>query len=73
MTDPPAGGDDDLVAQFSDPALRHGYAEYPTGEFFPVPADVGREGRLSRRRLLVVVIIAIILAVAAGLVVGLAH
>jgi hypothetical protein len=75
MTGPPASADDDPVAQFSDPELRHGYAEYPTGAFPPVPAGGGggRLGGRSRRRLLVMLIIVIILAAAAGIGASLAH
>jgi hypothetical protein len=75
MTEPPGHGDDDPVAQFSDPELRHGYAEYPTGAFPPAPAGGGSGclGGWSRRRLVALLIVVLIVAVAAGLVAGLAH
>ena len=78
MTGPPDSGDDDPVAQFSDPELRHGYAEYPTGGFPTAPAGPSAPGgsvtrRSSRRRLLALLIIVIILAAVAGLVASLAH
>jgi len=84
VTDPPGTGDDDLVAQFKDPELTHGYAEYP-GQGSPSPsapaagtptwgpAGAPAHRRSSRPRLLALLIIVIILAAAAGLVAGLAH
>jgi hypothetical protein len=80
MTAPPTGGDDDPVAQFSDPELKHGYAELPppAGVYYPggrFPQQEKRSGCLGAwppRRLLLILIIVIILGVAAGLVVGLA-
>lgn len=84
VTDPPGTGDDDLIAQFRDPELTHGYAEYP-GAGIPRPsaptagiptwgpAGAPAPRRSSRRRLLALLIIVIILAAAAGLVADLAH
>lgn len=78
VTDPPGTGDDDPVAQFSDPELRHGYAEYPTQGFPSAPAGppapAGRSGHwaaLPRWPFLTWLII--VLLIAAGLVAALAH
>ena len=78
VTGSPGTGDDDPVAQFSDPELRHAYAEYPTGPFPPTPVGPsapagGIPRRSSRRRLLALLIIVVILGVAAGLVASFAH
>jgi hypothetical protein len=80
VTGSPGTGDDDPVAQFSDPELRHAYAEYPTGAFPPVPVGPSAPAggiltprRSSRRRLLALLIIVVILGVAAGLVASFAH
>jgi len=87
VTDPPGTGDDDLVAQFRDPELTHGYAEYPAQppvQGFPGPsvpegiptwgpAGASAPRRSSRRRLLALLIVVLIVAVAVGLVAGLAH
>lgn len=81
MTGSPGAGDDDLVAYFSDPELRHDYAEYPAQPSVPAggipptwgPLEAPVPHRSSPRRLIALLIVALIVAVAAGLVVGLAH
>ena len=81
MTASPTGGDDDPVAQFSDPELKHGYAElpppagvyHPGGSFPQQGKRIGCLGGWPLRRLLLMLIIVIMLGVAAGLLVGLAH
>ena len=78
MSEPPGHGDDDPVAQFSDPEFRHGYPEYPAGAFPPAPAGppapawrIPAPRRSSRRRLLAMLITVILLAMVAGLAAGL--
>jgi len=79
MTGPAArGDDDDPVAQFSDPDLRHGYAEYPApqGQYGggpPYPPEGRAAARQGPRRLLPWIIAAIVVAAAAAVVVSLVH